>query len=152
MLRERFGVSERRACAVAGQHRSTQRLAAPVRTVEEEQLREFLRAFSKDRPRWGWRRAAKAARPWRLGRQRQTHTAPVARRGPSSPTAQPQETADRYRHPRGGDVTHSTKRLVGARLPVRCYRRWENHQDAEHHRRVHQGVSRHQGGTNHRCR
>ena len=62
MLRERFGVSERRACAVAGQHRSTQRLAAPVRTVEEEQLREFLRAFSKDRPRWGWRRAAKAAR------------------------------------------------------------------------------------------
>jgi putative transposase len=62
MLRDRFGVSERRACAVVGQHRSTQRLAPPARSVEEEKLREFLRAFSKRRPRWGWRRAAKAAR------------------------------------------------------------------------------------------
>ena len=62
MLRDRFGVSERRACVVVGQHRSTQRLAAPQRTAEEEQLREFLRDFSKRRPRWGWRRAAKAAR------------------------------------------------------------------------------------------
>ena len=61
-LRDRFGVSERRACRVVGQHRSTQRLDPPPISDEERQLREFLRAFSTARPRWGWRRAAKAAR------------------------------------------------------------------------------------------
>ena len=62
MLRDRFGVSEPRACRVVGQHRSTQRLDPPPITDDERLLREFLRAFSKRRPRWGWRRAAKAAR------------------------------------------------------------------------------------------
>jgi transposase InsO family protein len=62
MLRERFGVSQRRACRVAGQHRSTQRLIPPRPDEREARLREFLRAFSRARPRWGWRRAAKAAR------------------------------------------------------------------------------------------
>jgi len=62
MLRDRFGVSERRACVVVGQHRSTQRLDPPPISDDEAQLREFLRAFSKRRPRWGWRRAAMAAR------------------------------------------------------------------------------------------
>lgn len=62
VLRDRFGVSQRRACRVVGQHRSTQRLALPAITDDEAELRSFLRAFSKERPRWGWRRAAKAAR------------------------------------------------------------------------------------------
>jgi putative transposase len=62
MVRDRFGVSERRACAVVGQHHSTQRLDPPPMTDEEARLREWLRDFSKRRPRWGWRRAAKAAR------------------------------------------------------------------------------------------
>jgi putative transposase len=62
MLRERFGVSQRRACRVAGQHRSTQRLDPPTPSPEEQRLRAWLRSFSTRRPRWGWRRAAKAAR------------------------------------------------------------------------------------------
>jgi putative transposase len=62
MLRGRFGVSERRACRVIGQHRSTQRLDPPAPSVEEQTLRAWLRAFSTRRPRWGWRRAAKQAR------------------------------------------------------------------------------------------
>jgi putative transposase len=61
-LCEQFGVSERRACKVVGQPRSTQRLPPPVPTDEELALREFLRDFARRRPRWGWRRAAKAAR------------------------------------------------------------------------------------------
>ena len=71
-LREQFGVSERRACAVVGQPRSTQRLPAPVPTDEELALRAFLRAFSVQRPRWGWRRAATAARKagWRVNNKR----------------------------------------------------------------------------------
>jgi putative transposase len=67
VLRERFGVSERRACKFVGIHRSTQRLGAPPMTDVEAELRQFLRDFSKRRPRWGWRRAAKEAR--RTGRQ-----------------------------------------------------------------------------------
>jgi putative transposase len=47
---------------VVGQHRSTQRLGPPVVHDDEAALRAWLRAFSKERPRWGWRRAAKAAR------------------------------------------------------------------------------------------
>jgi putative transposase len=72
MVQSRFGVSERRACRVLGQHRSTQRLDPPVSCDEETRLRAFLRAFSKTRPRWGWRRAAKAARRdgWRVNDKR----------------------------------------------------------------------------------
>lgn len=62
MLRERFGVSERRACTVVGIHRSTMRLTPPLIPDEEAELRAWLRTFSTDRPRWGWRRAAIAAR------------------------------------------------------------------------------------------
>ena len=61
-LCDRFGVSERRACKVVGQHRSTQRLDPPAPPDDEAELREFLRAFAKRRPRWGWRRAAKELR------------------------------------------------------------------------------------------
>jgi putative transposase len=72
MLMERFGVSQRRACRVIGQARSTQRLTAPVRNEEEQQLRAWLREFSTRRPRWGWRRAADALRRegWRINHKR----------------------------------------------------------------------------------
>jgi len=72
MLRERFGVSERRACRVTGQHRSTERLAPLSPDDEEQRLRAWLRAFSTQRPRWGWRRAAQAARRdgWRVNEKR----------------------------------------------------------------------------------
>jgi putative transposase len=72
MLQLRFGVSERRACAVIGQHRSTQRLTAPEPPDDEVALRAWLREFSTTRPRWGWRRAAKQARRegWRVNDKR----------------------------------------------------------------------------------
>lgn len=53
-------MSERRACRVVGQARFTQRLAPPA--PSDDELRAFLRAFSAQRPRWGWRRAYVAAR------------------------------------------------------------------------------------------
>jgi putative transposase len=56
MLRDRLGVSERWACRVVGQHRSTERYE-PKRADDDAALRVQLRAFSKDRPRWGYRRA-----------------------------------------------------------------------------------------------
>jgi putative transposase len=54
-------VSERRACVVIGQSRSTQRLSAPSPSADEEKLRAFLRTFATRHPRWGWRRAHDAA-------------------------------------------------------------------------------------------
>ncbi|BBY56593.1 integrase [Mycolicibacillus koreensis] len=72
VLRERFGVSERRACAVVGIHRSTMRLQPPPISGEEAELRAWLRTFSTERPRWGWRRAAEMARRagWQVNNKR----------------------------------------------------------------------------------
>jgi putative transposase len=56
MLQDRFGVSERWACRVVGQHRSTQRHQPEV-ADEDVVLRRLLREISVQRPRWGYRRA-----------------------------------------------------------------------------------------------
>jgi len=71
MLRGRLGVSERWACRVVGQHRSTQR-HEPVRAADDAALRAELRKFSKDRPRWGYRRAHHRLREqgWEINRKR----------------------------------------------------------------------------------
>jgi putative transposase len=71
MLRDRLGVSERWACRVVGQHRSTQR-REPKRAEDDAALRAELRQFSKDRPRWGYRRAHHHLRQegWEVNRKR----------------------------------------------------------------------------------
>ena len=56
MLGERLGVSERRACRITGQHRSTQR-HQPRRTDRDDALRSALRELSRAHPRWGYRKA-----------------------------------------------------------------------------------------------
>jgi putative transposase len=56
MLMDRKGLSERRACRYAGQHRSTQRLSLSI-APEDGALRGRLREISRKRPRWGYRRA-----------------------------------------------------------------------------------------------
>ena len=54
-LQQRFGVSERRACALLGQHRSTQR--HQVRSCDlEAQLRSRIKALAVAHPRYGYRR------------------------------------------------------------------------------------------------
>jgi putative transposase len=56
VLQDRLGLSERRACRIAGQNRSTQRHRPRV-TPEDQALRARLRRISEQRPRWGYRRA-----------------------------------------------------------------------------------------------
>ena len=56
MLQDRLKLSERRACEIAGQHRSTQRHEPKV-VPDDEALRRRLRRLSKKKPRWGYRRA-----------------------------------------------------------------------------------------------
>lgn len=72
VLTERFGVSERRACAVVGQHRSTQRRCPEPTPPEEDKLRHRLRQIAKRHTRWGWRKAHQLLlrEGWRINRKR----------------------------------------------------------------------------------
>jgi putative transposase len=55
-LQRVLGVSQRWACQLVGQHRSTQRHRL-VESDRDRALREQLRQFSRAHPRWGYRRA-----------------------------------------------------------------------------------------------
>jgi putative transposase len=71
MLRDRLDVSERWACRVVGQHRSTERYE-PQQAEDDAALRTELRKISTDRPRWGYRRAHAVLREegWEVNRKR----------------------------------------------------------------------------------
>jgi putative transposase len=71
VLCDRLGVSERWACRVLGQHRSTQR-REPVVAGDDEALRAALREIAAKRPRWGYRRAHARLRDdgWVVNRKR----------------------------------------------------------------------------------
>ena len=73
MLQRCFPLSERRACRITGQHRSTQR--HQPRRDRGDDLRAWLRAFSRRRPRWGYRRAWAVLRAegWAVNRKRVQH-------------------------------------------------------------------------------
>ena len=69
-LQRVFGVSQRWACQLVGQHRSTQRLR-PVEPDRDRALREALRRLSRAHPRWGYRRAHAQLRQqgWTINRK-----------------------------------------------------------------------------------
>ena len=56
MLCDRLELSQRRACRIVGQHRSTQRHSA-AEPDPDVGLRRWLREWSAAHPRWGYRRA-----------------------------------------------------------------------------------------------
>jgi putative transposase len=71
-LQERFGVSERRACRAAGQHRSTQRNPARPPRAVDERLAARLREIAREHPRWGWKTAHQILlrEGWSINRKR----------------------------------------------------------------------------------
>jgi putative transposase len=70
-LQERFGVSERRACRVLGQQRSTQR-QPPPKAKEEARLVARMLELVRQHPRYGYRRiwALLRREGWRINRKR----------------------------------------------------------------------------------
>ena len=80
MLQDRLELSERRACRVTGQHRSTQR-RLPTRGRGDDELRTELHAFSHGHPRWGYRPAVGDIARGGLGRESQAGTTALARGG-----------------------------------------------------------------------
>lgn len=71
MLQDRLGLSERRACRYVGQPRSSQR-REPVVAPDDAALRAELKAFSRQRPRWGYRQAHQhlLKQGWSINRKR----------------------------------------------------------------------------------
>jgi hypothetical protein len=65
-----LGLSQRLACRIAGQHRSTQR-HQPVQPDRDQALRAELRQLSRAHPRWGYRRAHAqlVQQGWRVNRK-----------------------------------------------------------------------------------
>jgi putative transposase len=57
VLVERFGVWQRRACRVVGQHRSVQQYGPQRPDGVEARLRARLREIDISHQRWGWRKA-----------------------------------------------------------------------------------------------
>ena len=72
MIVERFAFSERRACQITGQHRSTQRHPRRRGGERDDALRERLRTLSGEHPRWGYRLAWGAVREegWAVNRKK----------------------------------------------------------------------------------
>ena len=60
-LQAEFEVSERRACRVAGQHRSTQRRPKKPVSASDAAYRLWLRELAREHPRWWCRKAHDAA-------------------------------------------------------------------------------------------
>jgi len=71
MLQDRLKLSERRACEIAEQHRSTQRREPQV-ADDDQALRARLRKLSDKKPRWGYRRAHGhlLSEGWQVNRKR----------------------------------------------------------------------------------
>jgi putative transposase len=70
-LQQTFGVSQRRACRVLGQPRSTQR-QTPKTSQEEERLVRRMLELVRQHPRWGYRRITVllVREGWRVNRKR----------------------------------------------------------------------------------
>ena len=71
MLQDQLGVSQRRACEIVGQHRSTQRYE-PADPDRDRGLRAELREFAGNHPRWGYRRAHAVLqrKGWKVNRKK----------------------------------------------------------------------------------
>jgi putative transposase len=69
-LQRVLGLSQRLACRIVGQHRSTQR-HQPTELDRDRALREALRQLSRAHPRWGYRRAhaVLGEQGWRVNRK-----------------------------------------------------------------------------------
>ena len=130
-------MSERRACRMAGQHRSTQRHEPNIAT-DDAALRAELRRISRERPRWGYRRAHRLVldEGWELNIKRTRRVwreeglrVPRKRRKRQR-LGESTVPADRLR-------ARAARSRVGDRLPVRSDRRRAQPQAAARRGRVH---------------
>ncbi len=70
-IQEKFGLSERHACRIVGQHRGRQRYV-PTVLADEDELTRAIIALASEYGRYGYRRVTALLRPdgWRVGKDR----------------------------------------------------------------------------------
>ncbi len=70
-IREKYGLSERHACRIVGQHRGTQR-SVPTLLADEDALTRAIIALASEYGRYGYRRvtALLQAAGWQVGKDR----------------------------------------------------------------------------------
>jgi hypothetical protein len=121
-------VSERFACRVTGQHRTTQRHRRASETLADRDaaLRAWLRQWAKQHPRWGVSPRLPRRTRRGLGGQPQTPPTTVARGGSAGAAAPPPQT--RRRQHRGRDRgCRRAKSSVGGGLSIRRWKYQYNH-------------------------
>ena len=131
-------MSERRACRITGQHRSTQR-HLPRRLLErDDALRGELRALSRAHPRWGYRKAWASLREqgWETNRKK------IQRLWREEGLRVPRRKRKRQRlgqldHGSGTAACPSAEPRVGVGLPVRHHDRRPRAEAAARRRRAH---------------
>ena len=64
VLQDRFRVSQRRACLLAGQNRNTQRRPVPLTTIEEQKLRRRIRELARRHVAGVWLPETRALGSW----------------------------------------------------------------------------------------
>ena len=135
VLVDRFGVSERRACRVVGQHRSTQRQPGRPESVEDEKLRRRLRHFARRHPRLGWRKAHQVLR--REGFV--VNHKKIRRLWREEGLRRPPPRKNKKRRPGSSDgiLLRAEHPCLGARRPVRLNLRPALAKRVEHRRRAH---------------
>ena len=94
MLQDPLDISERRACEIARQHRSTQR-HEPKLAGDDQALRARLRELSAQRPRWGLPPSPREALRGGLVSQPQARAADLARGGTARAAAAQKAPAPR---------------------------------------------------------
>jgi len=99
-LMRRHPVSERRACLLVGQHRSTQRYER-VAPEYEIKLVDRMNVLAAAHPRYGYRRVCALLRTAYWSRKGSEEDATF--RDPSGGTSEPPMNPARFRDPRWGD-------------------------------------------------
>ncbi|GJE81699.1 hypothetical protein HNR51_003790 [Methylorubrum thiocyanatum] len=79
-IREKYGLSERHACRIVGQHRGTQ-CYVPTVLADEDELTRAIVALASEYGRYGYRRvtALLQADGWQVGKDRVQRDPSVAR-------------------------------------------------------------------------
>ena len=144
LLQQRFGVSQRRACAVVGQHRCTQRRRPRQPRDVETSVRARLRQIARAHPRWGRRKAYWLLRSDGLVVNRKR----IRRYWADEGLPRPARVCKRQRiGPQRGDRLAATRpdEVWAGGLPGRRHQRWPTDPVLQRGGRVHPRSAGHRG-------
>jgi hypothetical protein len=122
VLQDRFRVSQRRACRLAGQNRNTQRRPVPLADIEEQKLRSRIRELARSHVRWGRRLVYRRLRleGWTVNHKRCNGSG--VRKGSSAPCRTSGSVLDQQMAPER--CSEPSTRITCGRLTFSSIRPW----------------------------